>query len=78
MSKFEATTWMHQISPWLLFYVEDVYDEFIRYERHLAAFEKAREPKKLIKLDSAHLQSYAGEKFEAAAKEQIGFLKEYL
>jgi hypothetical protein len=53
-----------------------MYDEFIRYERPPAAFEKARGPKKLTRLDSVHLQSYAGEKFEAAAKEQRGFLKE--
>jgi fermentation-respiration switch protein FrsA (DUF1100 family) len=77
MSKLETISWMHQISPRPLLYIAAIHD-LLPYDMHLAAFEKAREPKKLIKLNPGHLQSHKRENFEKALREQTDFLEGYL
>ena len=48
MSKFETTTWIHQISPTPLLYVADKQDEFMPYQLHLDAFARGGGTKKVV------------------------------
>lgn len=77
-SKFEPIIYLSRISPKPLLYILAEYDRFISYERQVRAFEKAKEPKKLVQIRSEHFETYSGSNFEENVKKQIEFLQEFL
>jgi fermentation-respiration switch protein FrsA (DUF1100 family) len=76
MLEFEAQSMIHRITPTPLLMIVPMNDKTVLTASQLAAFEKAKEPKELFKVeDAGHFDIYRGEFFERNIARQLEFLK---
>ena len=79
LQKWEPRAYIHRISPKPLLYVVAEHDKFIHLKVQMDTFERAGEPKELVRIDnSEHLDTYSGKPFEENVEKQIEFLKKWL
>lgn len=79
MLEFESQAMIHRVSPTPLLMVVPGNDVLVSTSSQLAAFGKAREPKKLVYLeDAGHFDIYVGDAFERNIKAQLEFLRDHL
>lgn len=66
---------IHRISPTPFLMVVASHDETTMTNLQLAAFQEAKEPKKLVTLDGGHFEPYFGPTFERNIAAQLDFLR---
>jgi hypothetical protein len=77
-SRWEPTREIEKIGKKPVLYVAAKADRFIPYEEQKKVFERLVGPKKFVTIDSEHLDTYMGEKYEENVAYQVAWLKEWL
>ena len=79
MLDFEAQAMIHRVSPTPFLMVVPGNDVLVKTSSQLAAFGKAKEPKKLFYIDGAgHFDIYTDDVFEKNIQAQLDFLQDHV
>jgi len=73
--EYSPTKYIQMISPTPLLMIVATNDALVPTRDQLSAFERAREPKKLVTIEGGHFDVYRGSGFDIAVKEAIEWFK---